>query len=100
MITKYKYVELYLELTRRCNKKCAYCARGDAQNVTMTKEIIDRLFDDIDTCISFYLTGGEPLLEPDILLYTIIKIADKPDTLSLSLTTNGSALNADVVDAL
>lgn len=100
MITKYKYAELYLELTRRCNKKCAHCLRGDAQDVTITKKIIDKLFDDLDFCAGFYLTGGEPLLEPDILLYTIDKITEMLSTRSLSITTNGSILNKDVIDAL
>lgn len=100
MITKYKYAELYLELTRRCNKQCVHCVRGDAQNVTMTKEIINKLFDDIDACAQFYLTGGEPLLEPDILLYTIEKITKMLPARTLSISTNGSILNKDVIDAL
>ena len=47
---KYKYAGLTLELTRRCNKKCAHCLRGQSQDITMSKEIIDKLFDDVSDC--------------------------------------------------
>lgn len=97
---KYQYEMIYLEITRRCNKKCAHCLRGDAQDVTITKEIVDKLFNSLDSCSNFYLTGGEPLLEPDILLYTIEKITEMLPTKTLSITTNGSILNKDVVVAL
>ena len=27
-----------VEVTRKCNLKCEHCMRGEAQNVTLTKE--------------------------------------------------------------
>ena len=35
-----------IELTRRCNMACKHCLRGDAQNLTISKEIIDKIFTD------------------------------------------------------
>lgn len=33
--------EIAIELTRRCNLKCAHCFKGEAQDVDMPNEIID-----------------------------------------------------------
>ena len=96
---RYKFSEFYIELTRRCNERCAHCLRGDTQNLTITKEIIDKLFEDAKECLQVYITGGEPLLEPDILLYLIDKIANNWNTIRLTMTTNGSILSEEVVKA-
>lgn len=65
---KYIFAGLVIELTRRCNMRCKHCGRGEAQNITITKEIIDRIFENVQDCLSLYVSGGEPLLEPDILV--------------------------------
>lgn len=39
-----KEIEIYnmtFEVTRKCNKKCIHCLRGDSQNINMTQEIIE-----------------------------------------------------------
>ena len=38
---KILYRKVMLEITRRCQLKCAHCMRGDAQNLDMSEEIID-----------------------------------------------------------
>lgn len=96
---RYKFSEFFIELTRRCNERCEHCARGDAQDLTITKEIINKLFEDTEECLQVYVTGGEPMLEPEILLYLIDKIANNWNTIMLSMTTNGSFLNEGIVKA-
>lgn len=75
MFKKLKAVDLCLELTRRCNMKCCHCLRGEPQNIDMTKEIINRVFEkpltDVD-CIIF--TGGEPSLVYPLIDYIREKI--------------------------
>ena len=34
---------LILEVTRRCNMCCAHCLRGEAENIDMQKETIDKV---------------------------------------------------------
>ena len=43
--------------------------RGDAQDLTISKEVIDKCLDNVAWVYSVILTGGEPFLEPDIIDY-------------------------------
>lgn len=97
---KYKYAGLTIELTRRCNMRCAHCLRGQAQDITLSKNIIDKMFDDITDCAHVYISGGEPLLELDTLIYLLEKIATNWNTALLEITTNGSILSDSLVAAL
>lgn len=97
---KYIFAGLVIELTRRCNMSCKHCGRGEAQNITITKEIIDRIFENVQDCVTLYVSGGEPLLEPDILLYLLNRIKSWTRLISLEITTNGSVLDERIVYAL
>lgn len=92
-----------VELTRRCNMKCAFCERGDAQNLNISKEVIDKLLDmceKIDV-MSFRLNGGEPLLNKDGLIYLIDEIIRrKINCTQFQLFTNGTIQDKDIKQAL
>lgn len=60
---------LVLEVTRRCNMCCEHCLRGDAQELNMTREIVDRVLDNIDEINQVTFTGGEPTLNLPIIEY-------------------------------
>lgn len=83
---------LDLEITRKCNYHCKHCGRGEAQNITISKEIIDRLFDCIDNTIdAILLTGGEPLLAIDMIEYFCNKLLNsKMNVSTLEIITNGN----------
>jgi hypothetical protein len=53
--------EIMLEVTRKCNLLCDHCLRGDAENISMSKEVIDRVFSTINF-YSIIFTGGEVTL--------------------------------------
>ena len=72
MTKKYSLHDLSVEITRRCNKNCLHCMKGDAQNVTITEDIIDRVIADIPDVARLSLVGGEPLLELDKIAYLIL----------------------------
>ncbi|MBU5462774.1 radical SAM protein [Lachnoclostridium sp. MSJ-17] len=84
--------ELDLEITRKCNYRCKHCGRGEAQNKTISKEIIDRLFDCIDNTIdNILITGGEPLLVIDMIEYFCNKLLNSKINVSmLEVITNGN----------
>ena len=64
-------MQIYLLLTESCNLNCSYCIRGNKKNeyidVSILKQIIKR--NDFSDC-QVLLTGGEPLLHPQIFEIT------------------------------
>lgn len=84
---------LHLHLTRRCNLHCAHCAvvMGDRQEPgVLSTERIMALIDEFAAVggRSVALTGGEPLLHPDVL--AIIEHAAR--RLHTILATNGTLI--------
>lgn len=68
------YIEnLCIEVTRKCNMRCAHCLRGNAQNINIDKKYISELLlhcrDSEIGCITF--TGGEPTLNIDAIEFTL-----------------------------
>ena len=59
---------LLLEVTRQCNMACRHCMRGDAENLSMSDTIIDRIFRDTRKIGHLCLTGGEPSLAPRVIM--------------------------------
>lgn len=98
---RYKFHELALEITRRCNKKCAHCLRGEAQNITMTHDMIDKIIDDVEDVTRLVLFSGEVLLEIDTIDYLVQKILSSHwTTRYIELTTNGTICDKRIVDLL
>lgn len=54
--------DLVLEITRRCNMRCAHCLRGEAENKDMGFAVIDRILEMADSVQGVTFTGGEPSL--------------------------------------
>lgn len=94
-----------LELTFRCNLRCAHCyvnepcgdRRVKEQELTaveirrITDEVVDR------GCLWMLLTGGEPLLRPDL---PEIYLHMKRRGLLVTLFTNGTAITPRFADLL
>lgn len=93
-----RYAGICVELTRKCNMSCPHCMRGEAQNKTITKEIIDRLCNELTMVGSFRITGGEPFLELDMLHYLINKVRLIPNVYFLNITTNGTVLTPSIIE--
>ena len=99
---EYNIRSLFLETTRRCNLCCDHCMRGDAQNLDLTKELIDELFDKLKgvNITTLVFTGGEPTLNPDIIVYTINKIMDENISVGfIQMISNGQEFNRDIARA-
>ena len=90
--------DLRVSLTDRCSLRCTYCMPHDFAAWLPSAELLttDELIEVIEVAVSqgideIRLTGGEPLLRPDIveIVTRINAIANPP---KLSMTTNGLAL--------
>lgn len=104
MMKKYEAgITLDMNITRRCNMKCDYCFKGDAENQTITKEIIDKTLDELQNfaLISIRLFGGEPFLHPEMVVYALDQIIERNLTLGhVQINTNGTITNPEIRDAL
>jgi len=98
---------LRISLLDRCNFRCQYCMPTGAeidhllQQALLTREellvLLRQVFIPVGFC-RFRLTGGEPLLRPDVV-EIVQAIAALPETQDLSMTTNGFLL-ADLAQPL
>ncbi|KIR01617.1 hypothetical protein P261_00431 [Lachnospiraceae bacterium TWA4] len=94
---------LSFELTRKCNRNCDFCFRGKAENKDISKEIIDKTFDEVKdyTLLTIELTGGEPFLNEDGLCYVVDKIIKNHIKLfNLTIFTNATIINPKIKESL
>lgn len=94
---------LSFEMTRRCNMNCDFCARGKAQNVTITKEIIDKTLDEMKDIYIYdiRLSGGEPFLAVEQIEYIVNEIIRRKFYIDeLTVFTNGTIRSSRIAAAL
>lgn len=100
-ISNFEYLmNLTIELTTACNLKCCHCYVQDRSNKTcikyldkgLAKKVIDEALE--LKAVSITLTGGEPLLHPDV--FDIAKFI-KQKGFFLTLKTNGTLITKDNV---
>lgn len=84
---------LAVEITRRCNMNCKFCAKGQAQNIDITTDIIDKTLNEMKKGVyinTLRITGGEPLLRPDLIVYLLNSIMEKKIIINnVGIFTNG-----------
>lgn len=86
--------KLNLEITRRCQLKCAHCMRGDTQDMDMSKEIIDSILDQTAGIFEVFFTGGEPTLNVDGMGYFLKELKRRNIPLGgLGFITNGVSIS-------
>lgn len=89
-----KYIStLAIEMTRRCNLNCNFCGKGTAQNIDISKEIIDKTLDEVQDAYikSLRISGGEPLLAPEMICYLVDQIIKRHIYLnSVFIFSNGN----------
>lgn len=100
-----KYIStLAIEMTRRCNLNCNFCGKGTAQNIDISKEIIDKTLDEVQDAYikSLRISGGEPLLAPEMICYLVDQIIKRHIYLnSVFIFTNGNIEpNEELKDSL
>lgn len=92
---------LVLELTRKCNAKCIHCLRGNAQNLTMSQEVVDAVFSKIDRVSALTLTGGEPSLAVSVMKKIVEAIKNyRTEVDSFFVVTNGKIASRSMMHAL
>jgi|GEM_PF-4275744 len=92
---------LGIEATRRCNYRCKHCYLGDAQQLDLNPDALRPILDYFPYIHQISLYGGETMTSP-----TAVKIVrdvlreSKAHFGGLSLVTNGSIYNKEILDTL
>jgi MoaA/NifB/PqqE/SkfB family radical SAM enzyme len=90
-----------INITNRCNMACSFCYNADNKTCLEDELNIDQLCALVDEAAGhqagFFLSGGEPLLRPDLL--DLVKHI-KSHKLPVGLVTNGSLLTAEMADLM
>lgn len=94
----YSVNSLVLEVTRRCNMRCAHCLRGNAEDQNMNPKIIEKLNQDIDLVYCTTFSGGEPTLNPEIIAEYNRVFGKK--TYSFFIATNGKVYSQEIMSTL
>jgi len=92
--------DVIIEVTRRCQLKCAHCLRGKAKNIDIPKEHIRTMLKQVKEISSITFTGGEPSLNTDAILYCL-KVCKEFDISveSFYIATNGQNISERFVIA-
>ena len=93
--------DLGIELTQKCNLNCSHCFRGAARNRNISKEIIEKVFDEIKYIQTLDLSGGEVFLGYE-QLKTLLETANQKGTTieSCSMLTNGTIYDGRIYELL
>ncbi|MCD6282690.1 radical SAM protein [bacterium] len=106
-----EYMELWIAPTYNCNMACVYCGQHHvAEKGVMSEEVQEAIIKYLRSTFpgkkiaSFCWYGGEPLLEPEIILKLgrqIKKLAEEHDVETWHrIITNGTLLNDSTVSIL
>lgn len=92
---------LILEVTRKCNMHCRHCLRGAADSVDMSFELIDAMFNDIESVGHLTITGGEPTLNIAAIRHALDVVMEKDiPVYSFWTCTNGKIYSQEFVDVV
>ncbi len=86
-----------VEISSRCNMRCPICINdsGDTQEADISKDefklILDKLLEAEDQIDILNISGGEPLLHPDLLALIDLALARR-EIVRVSISTNGLVL--------
>lgn len=102
------FAGLDIEVTRDCNLSCPHCMRyepGETMDAykgsVIKKEYIDEFFEKYTRIEELTLTGGEPLLHPEMIIYIIDKIIEKNVLVTqFQIVTNGTIISEEIVEPL
>ena len=96
-----EYDSLCIEVTRRCNMHCAHCLRGDACNVDISSDYIERLLESANYINNITFTGGEPSLNVKAIEDTLRICKEKSIPVnSFYVVTNGKKVTNRFIKAL
>ena len=93
--------QLVLEITRKCNMSCKHCLRGEAQDVDMPLDVIDKTLDAVNGISTITFSGGEPTLNIPAMKYALKVCKEKNiPVYSFFVATNGKEVTTDFLTCM
>lgn len=92
---------LVLEITKKCNLRCAHCLRGNPKNEEINLDLLPKIFNKNTIIQNLELTGGEIFLNPKLLNNILDYIINSGVTIiNLSIITNGTCYTKEIDNML
>ena len=109
---------LQLSLTSSCGLSCKGCGSSEGavwqgcnscerwpgvpRDAVWSTAAIDRLAEQIEPLDirSVFFSGGDPFTDPDLLLYAIHRLQERPQKPMLFISTNGTAATPELLDRI
>lgn len=92
---------LAIEITRKCNLRCAHCMREEAENVSVSMDLVSKLFDELIIADMLVISGGEPFLCYDeIKALCELKKQKCVKIPSVTIVTNGTVYDERIYKLL
>lgn len=92
---------LGIELTQKCNLNCSHCFRGTARNINISKDIIEKVFEEVKYVQTLDLSGGEVFLGYEQLRMLLETAKEKGVKIDYcSMLTNGTVYDARIYELL
>jgi radical SAM protein with 4Fe4S-binding SPASM domain len=96
-----------ITLTRECNLNCKYCfvnRSAKRMNIETARKVVDFIFQSPSKSLTLEFTGGEPLLNFEVLKFIVEYAKEKnlkfKKRLLFTITTNGTIFSKEIVDYL
>lgn len=99
-MSKVGFKKLGIEITRRCNLTCSHCIRGSAEALDINPEYIANVFKQTDFIDTLYISGGEPLLVPDLLITLADLIKTETSVRYIFMYSNATLVSDNILTAL
>lgn len=92
---------MVIEVTRFCNMNCRHCLRGERQRKKFNLEMLNNVFDGIDSVETITFTGGEPLTQINTIIEILEYIRDNHIELgAFYIVSNGTVYSKKLIDVL
>ena len=80
---------------------CEHCLRGNAQNLDITRQLLEKIFEPIASVDTITFTGGEPALRPQLLMEALeVAKLYNVDVAQVYIVTNGKEVSDEFLAAV
>ena len=87
---------LMILITQECNLNCSYCYLHEKPEGQIRREVVEPVFRWLASSgkkVHFQITGGEPLLYPELVEYILKRIRSDFSSATVGIQTNGSLID-------